>query len=487
MIARCLLLYLSPKGRKWSGKASVFGVTYVAYALVTAARLPYSIAKSSLRPDNPSHDNPGWRPFTDEDGQVLLGTLDTIFMFGYAGAMPFMGAVADRTHQPRFLSLGLLLVGIFLVLIGLARMWDIHLYAYFAIVSFLGGCSQSIAYPCVIAVIAKWFGKSHIGFILGIWASCTPMGTIIGKFGATAALTEGWQLAFIAPGLVVIISAVLVVLLLVSDPYDVQLLRPGEARRLAQQSEEDGAPDMVQQAASRRAMETASEEVLPLRTILSIPSMVSYCSACFFSKLAYYAFLFWLPYYLDHALHYDKTKAGNMSTWFDWGGFTGGIIGGVLSDQLRLRGVVLLGFQTLAVPLLFLYMWLGQHDLLTDTTNQVVLFALGFTVTTPYSLITSVMSADLGRHPSLRGNSKAAATVTAILDGTGSFGAVLQGLVIGAISEAFGWNATFAMLMAFSAFSAACLIRPSVGELRERAANRSSSIASENGVSLACN
>lgn len=485
MLARCCLLYLRPVCRKWTGKASVFGLTYIAYAVVTAARLPYSIAKSSLRPDQPSQGNPGWRPFTDDNGQVLLGTLDTIFMFGYAGAMPFMGAVADRTHQPRFLGLGLLLVGIFLVLIGLARVWDIHLYAYFAFITFLGGCCQSIAYPCVIAVIAKWFGKSHIGFILGIWASCTPMGTIIGKFGATAALARGWQLAFIAPGVVVMISAVFIVLLLVSDPYDVQLLRPGEARRLSQQQEKDGSPDSIQQAASRRSVEAANEEVLPLRTILSIPGMVSYCSACFFSKLAYYAFLFWLPYYLDHALHYDKTKAGTMSTWFDWGGFTGGIIGGVLSDQLRLRGVVLLAFQTLAVPMLFLYMWLGQHNLLTDATNQVVLFALGFTVTTPYSLITSVMSADLGRHPSLRGNSKAAATVTAILDGTGSFGAVLQGLVIGAISEEFGWNATFVMLMVFSAFSAACLIRPSVKELRER--RSSSTVSSEQGVSLTGN
>ena len=40
----------------------------------------------------------------------------------------------------------------------------------------------------------------------------------------------------------------------------------------------------------------------------------------------------------------------------------------------------------------------------------------------PYALITTAVSADLGTHKSLKGNSKALATVTAIIDGTGSIG-----------------------------------------------------------------
>merc|ERR1719272_2481987 len=98
--------------------------------------------------------------------------------------------------------------------------------------------------------------------------------------------------------------------------------------------------------------------------------------------------------------------------------------------------------------MLFTYMMLDLSHSLDNNNmlNYVMLAGLGFTVTTPYSLITSVMSSDLGRHPVLKGNAKGAALVTALLDGVGSFGAVLQGLVIGWISDKVGWNGVFIML-----------------------------------------
>lgn len=46
----------------------------------------------------------------------------------------------------------------------------------------------------------------------------------------------------------------------------------------------------------------------------------------------------------------------------------------------------------------------------------------GALVNGPYALITTAVSADLGTQEALRGNAKALATVTAIIDGTGSIG-----------------------------------------------------------------
>lgn len=275
------------------------------------------------------------------------------------------------------------------------------------------------------------------------------------------------------PGMVTVVIGLVVGIFLVDDPYSVKLLRPSEARILAEAADRgpgDAQPSeaQLQEMAARRAEEAAEEEAVPLATILRIPGMIAYCSACFFSKLSYYAFVFWLPLYLAKGLGYDDTKAGNVSTLFDWGGFAGGIIGGIIIDKLKLRGVVLLSFQTCAVFFLTLYMILGSRKALTDGVNYVMLVCLGFTVTTTYSLITSVMASDLSRHPYLRGNMRAAATVTALLDGVGSFGAVLQGLIMGWISNKFGWNATFVMLMVFAAFSALCLWNPSMKELQER-------------------
>ncbi|VDN12538.1 unnamed protein product [Dibothriocephalus latus] len=51
-----------------------------------------------------------------------------------------------------------------------------------------------------------------------------------------------------------------------------------------------------------------------------------------------------------------------------------------------------------------------------------MLVPLGLLINGPYALITTAVSADLGTHPTLQGNAKALATVTAIIDGTGSVG-----------------------------------------------------------------
>lgn len=54
--------------------------------------------------------------------------------------------------------------------------------------------------------------------------------------------------------------------------------------------------------------------------------------------------------------------------------------------------------------------------------NIFLLLVVGLLVNGPYALITTAVSADLGTHECLKGNAKALATVTAIIDGTGSIG-----------------------------------------------------------------
>ena len=76
-----------------------------------------------------------------------------------------------------------------------------------------------------------------------------------------------------------------------------------------------------------------------------------------------------------------------------------------------------------------------------------LLTLVGFFVNGPYSLITTAISADLGTHPSLKGNSKALSTVTAIIDGTGSIGAAVGPLLTSFLSQ-YGWDRVFEMLIA---------------------------------------
>ncbi|KAK4849393.1 hypothetical protein QYF36_024289 [Acer negundo] len=61
-------------------------------------------------------------------------------------------------------------------------------------------------------------------------------------------------------------------------------------------------------------------------------------------------------------------------------------------------------------------------------------------------ILTSSIAANLSTQDSIKGNSCALATVTAIIDGTGSVGAALGPLLVGYISTQ-GWNSVFLMLI----------------------------------------
>ena len=85
--------------------------------------------------------------------------------------------------------------------------------------------------------------------------------------------------------------------------------------------------------------------------------------------------------------------------------------------------------------------------------NVGLLLVVGALVNGPYALITTAVSAELGTHPSLGDNSKALATVTAIIDGTGSIGAAVGPLLAGFVSRWRGWRSVFYMLMLADLFA----------------------------------
>lgn len=161
-------------------------------------------------------------------------------------------------------------------------------------------------------------------------------------------------------------------------------------------------------------------------------------------------------------------SAGNLSTLFDVGGIFGGILAGYISDKLNARAITAASFTFTAIPVLVLYRIYGG---LSQSLNVALMMLAGLFVNGPYALITTAVSADLGTHKSLKGNSRALATVTAIIDGTGSVGAALGPLLTGFLSEK-GWNLVFAMLVT-GAFIAGVLLIPLVtSEIVEKTSNR---------------
>ncbi|KAM9782025.1 glucose-6-phosphate exchanger SLC37A2 isoform X1 [Syngnathus typhle] len=445
-------------------------LTFLFYTAYHLSRKPISIVKSELhrncsgviRPADVNITNNvtwcDWAPFDQDNYKTLFGVLDNSFLVAYAIGMFFSGIFGERLPLRYYLSFGMLMSGLFTCLFGLGFYWKIHSLGYYAVIQVFNGLMQTTGWPAVVACVGNWFGKGKRGFIMGVWNSHTSVGNILGSLIAGVFVSSAWGLSFIVPGIIIASTGVLCFFFLVEKPEDVDCSPPqhhndsenesGETEPLLQSPAHVANGSVVVDTPDDSA---GHSEAISFYGALSIPGVVEFSLCLLFAKLVSYTFLYWLPLYISNVAHFEAKEAGDMSTLFDVGGIVGGIMAGLVSDYTGGRATTCCVMLLLAAPMLFLYNHIGQRSL--GTTIGMLLLC-GALVNGPYALITTAVSADLGTHESLRGNSRALSTVTAIIDGTGSVGAALGPLLAGVISPS-GWNNVFYMLI--SADVLACL------------------------------
>uniref|UniRef100_A0A3B5BGG6 Glucose-6-phosphate exchanger SLC37A2 n=1 Tax=Stegastes partitus TaxID=144197 RepID=A0A3B5BGG6_9TELE len=406
-------------------------LTFLFYTAYHLSRKPISIVKSELhrncstviRPTDLNITNNAtwcdWQPFDQDNYQTLFGVLDNSFLVAYAIGMFFSGIFGERLPLRYYLSFGMLMSGLFTCLFGLGFYWNIHSLGYYAFIQVMNGLMQTTGWPAVVACVGNWFGKGKRGFIMGVWNSHTSVGNILGSLIAGVYVSTEWGMSFIVPGLIIASTGILCFFFLVESEFL-----------------------YIDELYTQRSL-TGSLEV----RVRSVSCLITQAD----QRLVYYTFLYWLPLYISNVAHFDPKQAGDMSTLFDVGGILGGIMAGLVSDYTGGRATTCCVMLVAAAPMLFLYNYIGQRSL---GTTVGMLLVCGGLVNGPYALITTAVSADLGTHESLRGNSRALSTVTAIIDGTGSIGAALGPLLAGVISPT-GWNNVFYMLI--SADILACL------------------------------
>uniref|UniRef100_A0A8C1NRM9 Glucose-6-phosphate exchanger SLC37A2 n=1 Tax=Cyprinus carpio TaxID=7962 RepID=A0A8C1NRM9_CYPCA len=409
-------------------------LTFVFYTTYHLSRKPISIVK-----------------VIKNNYQNLFGVLDNCFLVAYAIGMFFSGMFGERLPLRYYLSSGMILSGLFTVLFGLGFYWQIHSLWYYCLVQALNGLVQTTGWPAVVACVGNWFGKGKRGFIMGIWNSHTSVGNILGSLIAGVYVSSSWGLSFIVPGIIIASAGVICFLFLVEskshmlDIWGICLFvhESVEQEPLLRNSSSN---EEIFSTNTSTAVEPEEDhtEAISFCGALRIPGVVEFSLCLLFAKLVSYTFLYWLPLYIANVAHFDPKEAGDLSTLFDVGGIVGGILAGLISDYSGGRATTCCAMLIIAAPMLFLYNKIGQNGL--PTTIGMLLWC-GALVNGPYALITTAVSADLGTHECLRGNSRALSTVTAIIDGTGSIGAAIGPLLAGLISPT-GWNNVFYMLIA---------------------------------------
>ncbi|XP_075642792.1 putative glycerol-3-phosphate transporter 4 [Castanea sativa] len=501
-----ILLLRSIRGKDWSFSTYryvVLFVTFIAYACYHASRKPTSIVKSVLYPDpnrplgNGQYPwpianvfikerfsdtginrmrNKGWAPFNGPDGTSKLGEIDVAFLACYSLGMYVAGHLGDTLDLRLFLTTGMIGSGIFVGIFGMGYFWNVHVFWFYLVMQMVAGLFQATGWPSVVAVIGNWFGKRKRGLIMGIWNAHTSVGNITGSLLAASVLNYGWGWSFIVPGAVIVMGGILVYSFLPAYPEDIGFTCPqGSATTMNVAAEpNDEEAQISKRNVVRGEINTASQhgsvgrKSVGLLEACSIPGVIPFALCLFFAKLVAYTFLYWLPFYLSQTEiggEYVSVKsAGNLSTLFDVGGVVGGILAGYMSDKLNARATTAASFMYAAIPSMLLYRTYGS---VSKTVNIVLMMTAGLFINGPYALITTAVSADLGTHSSLRGDSRALATVTAIIDGTGSMGAALGPLLTGFISTK-GWDAVFVMLMIGALIAGLLLSRLVIAELSEK-------------------
>ncbi|KAA8526016.1 hypothetical protein F0562_007884 [Nyssa sinensis] len=504
-----ILLIRSIRGKDWSlttYRYVVLLVTFVAYTCYHASRKPSSIVKSVLDPEPAKVTglyswpigevfikreflgsemnrlkNKGWPPFNGTDGTSKLGEIDVAFLACYSLGMYVAGHLGDSLDLRLFLTTGMIGSGIFVALFGMGYFWNLHVFWFYLVMQMVAGLFQATGWPSVVAVIGNWFGKRKRGLIMGVWNAHTSVGNISGSLLAASVLEYGWGWSFILPGGFIILGGIIVYLFLAAYPEDVGFPCPhGLAETIEAVPNDEEAQIMkgdLMEAKNNAALlsGSVSRRSVGLLEACLIPGVIPFALCLLFSKLVAYTFLYWLPFYLSHTAiggEYVSVKsAGNLSTLFDVGGIVGGVLAGYISDKLNARATTAACFMYAAIPSMLLYRSYGN---ISKTTNIVLMMIAGLFVNGPYALITTAVSADLGTHRSLRGDSRALATVTAIIDGTGSIGAALGPLLTGFLSTK-GWDAVFAMLMICALIAGLLLSRLIITEISEKTCKRTCS------------
>lgn len=374
--------------------------------------------------------------------------------------MYFSGHIGDRIDLRLFLTIGMMGSGVFTVIFGLGYWLNVHVLGFFLLVQVHCGLFQSIGWPCVVAVVGNWFGKSKRGLIMGVWNSHTSVGNIIGSVLASSMLGFGWGWSFVLPGFFILMAGIVVYLFLVVSPENVGL----ELLGMEVEMNVEGVPLVDSEkvdSGEEGLLQSENSDSLAAIGFLEawrLPSVAPFAFCLFFSKLVAYTFLYWLPFYIRHTaiagVHLSDKTAGILSTIFDVGGVIGGVLAGYISDMIEARAVTSVLFLLLSIPALVFYRIYGSISMLT---NVVLMLLSGLLVNGPYSLITTAVAADLGTQSLIKGNSRALATVTAIIDGTGSVGAALGPLLAGYISTR-GWDSVFFMLIVSISIAALLLI-----------------------------
>jgi len=257
-----------------------------------------------------------------------LGLLGTGNFIGYLSMAIIGGILAARFGTRAIITLALLLMGVTMILTGLARSFGFA----FAMRLFTG-LGNGAAFVPAMALGSAWFAVKNRGFATGIVSGGIGLGTflsgiivpyILMSYGA-----DGWRYSWYILGSIVIVVAMIVFLFLRNHPGDIGLLPVGQQEK-----------ETIPQTSSKNKVSS-----LDWSKVYRMKSMWYLGIVYFFYGLSYIIYIVFFAAYLVKEMGYTAAWAGGL--WATVGGLSifCGVIWGSISDRIgRGKGAALAYF-----------------------------------------------------------------------------------------------------------------------------------------------
>jgi len=408
--------------RKWRIRA--FWGTWLAYAGFYLCRKTLTIAQPELMKEF------GW-------GASLFGVMLTGYHVGYATGQFINGPLSDKWPARKILALGLTATVLLNVAFGFST--SVFLMGLFWT---LNGYAQSAGWPAVIKGMSNWFSLRERGKIMAPWGSCYTIGDVVGTglaafiigHSAKVSITNPvghsvtyseWQWVFWAGAAALTLVGVLAVTMFRDKPQDVGLPDIEVYHQIAEPVEEKSSSSIWQNTA----------EIIRQGPIWVLA--FSY----FGIKFIRYTFMFWAVTFLTMERGMATDIAGYISTLFALVGLLGTMAASYLSDKVfASRRAPICTIMLLGLMASLIFFWRAPNSLLPLAIGLV-----GFMTYGPDFVISAVAVMDFGSR-------KGAATAAGFVNGMGSIGQALSGVVVGWVVAGMGWQSVFYLLTGIALF-----------------------------------
>ncbi len=357
-----------------------------------------------------------------------LGTALSAVAIAYGLSKFFMGTVSDRSNPRVFVTAGLVLSSIIMLIMGFVPWATSSIPVMFCLL-FICGWFQGMGWPACGKTMVHWWSKKERGSVVSVWNCAHNVGGGLPPllFALGMMLFSDWHSAFYMPAFAAIIVAIITFILMRDTPQSCGLPPVEEYK--------NDYPDDYNDDSEK---ELTTKEILMQYVF---PNKLLWCIAIanVFVYLLRYGILDWSPSYLNEVKHFSFDKSSLAYFLYEYAGIPGTLLCGWMSDKVFKgnRGATGVFFMSLVTLATIVY-WLNPAG--NPLIDTICMISIGFLIYGPVMLI--------GLHALELAPKKAAGTAAGF---TGLFGyligTVSANAIVGYTVDYFGWDGGFILMI----------------------------------------